>query len=148
MKQQKRINFLRLKAPWLTPTIKLVEERLPQVLHKVPADGDSDRVTFAPGRKFMAGTGPIPRHTDPLFGPYLYLLILKADDAVLEAEGYAPLPLHARMLVELNVRKTHCVSQPMNSTLVWHHVETKKPTGLEEVLATARAQLTRMKVTK
>lgn len=146
MKQLKKLRVLEAKEAWLGDAIRFAENRLPKVIHKVPHDGDAAFVKFGRGVTLLAGRGVIPPHTDPTFGPYLYLLILKADDAVLTADGFLPMPLKAGQLVELYVRKLHDVGQPHDNTLIWHHVEAARPRSLERVLRQARQELASMGV--
>jgi len=144
MKTLKRLPILEVDEPWIKNAIRFAEDRLPKVIHKVPHDGDAAFTSFGRGCTLLAGRGVIPPHTDPAFGPYLYLLILKADDAVLNADGFLPTRLKAGQLVELNVRKLHDVAQPHDNTLIWHHVEAARPRRLARVLVDAKRDLVRM----
>lgn len=83
-------------------------------------------------KQALVAKGYIPFHTDNDCDPWAYLLILQADNAVLDVVGQPRVQLAPGMIVEFNAHRQHRLIQPPGQLTLWLPLDSTERLSLDK----------------
>ena len=131
-------RHMRTDADW----VKALLDRIEPDPGLVPTDITDDPFKGAGGGPtYSQVRGGVPTHNDQHYPRWSYLLVLKAEGAVLKSAGHDPLPLDDLSIVELELWTNHSLDQPTGSRMYWVPLDCEERLSLEEALEEHRLNI-------
>lgn len=108
--------------------------------HRDAATVFVDALALKPGYQGLCVQGNVPPHTDRAFPEWVYMLVFRADDAVMHCYGHPPMRLKPGMLFEFNEHRRHRVEQDPSSTMIWTPLDSDRRLTFDEAMDLHRRQ--------